>query len=249
MRSRETVVTVADYTTGTVAVTSGGTAVTGTNTVFTTTHGGGDYYMQFTGANDWYKVTARSADTAITIGTAYQGTTDLTVATYILRKIFYSLSSSADRIIDIRGWNTPCKLMQADPRTLDAMYPNPQSTNASYGFITWGVDASNNIQISPYPFPSDARLLEIRTIKRPADGTISLPAKYAHVIIWGAVAIGFGYLRKFQEAAMWNQKFEGRIKEMKKEYRLSEDSQPVLQPIDGGVRTTWQPLPDSYPTI
>lgn len=249
MRGRETIVTIPDYTTGTVAVTSGGTTVTGTNTVWTATHADGTYYVQFDGANDWYRVTTRNSGTEIIIATAYQGTDDLTASTYILRKFFYALSSTTDRIIDIRNWNTPMKLIQCDPRTLDSIIPNPQSTNSSYGYVEWGVNSSGNILITPYPFPSDARLFEIRTLTRLTDGTISVPNKYAHVMAWGAIAVGFAYLRKFNEAGAWSAKYEQRIAQMKQEYRLTEDYQPMLKSIDDGYRTTWQPLPPSYPVI
>src|SRR3990167_594693 len=56
MRARETIVTIADYATGTAAVSVAGTTVTGTNTVWTTAHGDGTYYIQFDGADDWYRV-------------------------------------------------------------------------------------------------------------------------------------------------------------------------------------------------
>lgn len=249
MLGRESIVTIPDYTTGTVAVSSGGTTVTGSSTVFTATHGGGTYYIQFSGANDWYRVTARASNTSITIEQAYQGTSNLSGATFVLRKIFYSLSSTADRIVDIRNWNTPLKLFQVDPRTLDDLRPNPQSTNSSYGYIAYGVDSSGNIQISPYPFPSDARLFEIRTTIRPTDGSISIPNKYAHVIAWGAIAVGFGYLRKFTEAQIWNAKFEQKIKDMQVMDRRSEDYQPILRSIDSVTRSKYIQMPTQYPVI
>lgn len=249
MRGRETVVTVPDYSTGTVAISLAGTAVTGTSTVWTTAHGDGTYYMQFSGANDWYRVASRSSNTAVALSTAYQGTVALTAATYTLRKFFYALSSSADRIIDIRNWNTPLKLVQVDARTADGLYPLAQSTNSSYGYIAYGYDSSGNLQITPYPFPSDARLFEVRTNTRPVDGAISIPNKYAHIIAWGAIAVGMAYLRKFQEAALWSQKFEARITDMKREDRRSEDYQPILRSIDDGVKSNFQPMPDQYPAV
>lgn len=254
MQSRESIVTVADYTTGTVSVASGSATVTGTGTAFTSTHGSGDYFIQFSGSNDWYKVTARASATSLTIEQTYQPTSSATNVTYTLRKIFYSLSSSCDRVIDIRNWNTPLKLIQVDPRTIDDLRPNPQSTNSSYGYVTWMYDSSGNIQISPYPFPSDARLFEVRTQKRPTDmssstDSPSVPNKYAHVIAWGGISIGFAYLRKFNEASVWNQRFESRITEMRREFRMSEDSQPILRSIDSVQRAKWIQMPEQYPVV
>lgn len=255
MEGRETVVTKADYTTGTVSISSGSTTVTGSGTAFIS--GIADVtasYIQFSGSNDWYHISARSSDTSLTIETAYQGTTNLSASTYIARKIFYSLSSACDRIIDIRNWQTPLKIVQVDARTLDDIRPNPQSTNSSYGYLAWGYDASGNIQISPYPFPSDARLLEIRTNKRPVDMSSgsdapSIPNKYAHILAWGAISVGYAFLRKFDIAEVWNARTENRIMEMKREFRLSEDYQPVLRSIDSVQRAKWISLPEQYPVV
>src|SRR5690242_13053535 len=76
MLGRESIATIPDYLTGTVSVNSGSTTVTGSGTTFTATHGDGTYFIQFSGANDWYKVTARSSNTSITIGNPYQPTSN-----------------------------------------------------------------------------------------------------------------------------------------------------------------------------
>jgi hypothetical protein len=249
MESRESIVTVPDYSTGTVSVASGGTTVTGLLTVFTTTMAGGQYYIQFEGANDWYKIATRVSNTEITIERGYAGTDALSGADYIVRKFYYSLSSSADRIIDIRNWQTPLKLTQADPRTLDSVRPNPQSTNSSYGYLCWGYDSTGYIQVSPYPYPSDARILELRILKRPTDDSVSVPNKYAQVLAWGAISIGYGFLRKMDLAQAWNTKYESRIEDIKKEFRLSEDEQPIMRSIDGRSNSRWLSYSEQYPII
>lgn len=246
MESREDISTIADQSTGTVNTIGGSTSVVGIGTNFNSNHIG--RFIQFAGANQWYEIVTTPTTTSLTIDIAFQGTS-LTGAGFLIRKMFYSLSSNADRIIDIRNWNTPLKLVQCDPRQIDDLNPNAQSTNSSYGYVTWGVDASGNIQISPYPFPSDARLFEIRTNLRPVDGSISIPNKYAHLISFGATSVGYAYLRKFEEAAAWSQKFEQRLQQMRSEYRMSEDNQPILRSIDSVQRSKWLSLPDQYPTI
>lgn len=251
---REAIATIADYTTGTVSVSSGSTSVSGTNTVWTTTHGDGTYYIQFSSANDWYKVASRSGNTSITLDTAYQPTTNLSGGTYILRKFFYSLSSSADEVLDVRNWNTPIKVIQCDFRTLDLINPLVQSNSPGYAYLMFGTDASGNHIFMPYPFPNDARLWEFRTKKRPTDmsggtDTPSVPNKYAHILAFGAIAVGFAYLRKFNEAEAWNLKFEARVDQMKKEYRQSGDYQPILGSIDSISRSRWIQFPSNYPVI
>jgi hypothetical protein len=247
MESREAIQTIPDYTTGTVSVASAGTTVTGLLTVFTTTMAAGQYYIQFEGSNDWYKIATRVSNTEITIEQGYTGTDALSGATFIVRKFFYSMSSACDRIVDVRNWGTPLKLVNMDPRTVDALRPNPQSTNSPYGYLCWGYDSSGNVQVTPYPFPSDARVIEMRTVKRPTDDSVSIPNKYAHVLAWGAISVGFAYMRKMDLAGAWNAKFEQRIEEMKGEFRLSEDEQPVMMSIDSVNRSRMIQYPEQYP--
>lgn len=247
MLGRETIVTVVDKTAGTVSVNAAGTAVTGVSTAFASTDVGS--FIQFAGENDWYKITAVTPTTSLTIGTAYQQTSNLSAGTYIIRKFFYSLSSAADRIIDIRNWNTPVKLVQIDARSIDATVPLMPATGSSYGYVAYGVDSSGNLQITPYPFPSDARLFEIRTTIRPTDNAISIPNKYAHIMAWGAIALGFAFLRKLDFAAIWAQRYEAAIVQMKRNDRTTEDYQPILNSIDSMRRTGFQPLPDQYPIV
>ncbi len=214
------------------------------------------YYVQFSTANDWYRIESYSGaypSITIVMDNRYQLASASNIS-FIVRRFYYSLSSSADRIVDIRNWNTPLKIVQVDARTLDDIRPNPQSTNSSYGYLAWGYDASGNIQVSPYPFPSDARLLEIRTLKRPVDMSSagdfpSIPNKYAHIIAWGAISVGYAFLRKFTEAEAWSARTESRIAEMKREFRMSEDYQPILRSIDSVQRAKWISLPEQYPVV
>lgn len=247
MLGRESVVTVVDKTAGTVSVSAAGTTVTGVGTAFASTDVGS--FIQFRGENDWYQIATVTPTTTLTITTAYAQTTNLSATTYTIRKFFYSLSSAADRIIDIRNWNTPCKLVQINARTLDSFIPLMPATGFTYAYVAYGVDSSGNIQITPYPFPSDPRLFEIRTTKRPTDGAISIPNKYAQVMAWGAIAQGFAFLRKFELATIWNAKYESSIVQMKKNDRLSEDMQPILDSIDSTGSTSFQQLPGNYPLV
>lgn len=255
LRSRESIVTVPDYTTGTVSVNSGGTTVTGVGTAFMSTQGNGQYWIQFSTANDWYAVTAQASGTSLTISPGYAPSTNASGVTYTIRKFFYSLSSNCDRICDVKNWNTPLKLDELFPRDVDFVQPNPQSSSTSFGFIPYGYDSSNNVQIIPYPFPSDARLFEIKTFKRPTDmsGTAlpSLPNKWSHVIAFGAVALGMVYLGKKDAAEKWFELFEKKIEDMMAQERTSEDISPILQSIDAGNGSSenWLQMPSSYPTV
>jgi len=251
---REAVVTVADYTTGTASVSAGSTSVTGSSTTWTSTQGDGTYFIQFSSANDWYRVTAQSSATAITIEKAYAQTTNASGVTYTLRKFFYSLSSSADEVIDVRNWNTPVKLIACNFRTIDLINPLVQSTNAPYAYMMFGTDSSGNQVFMPYPFPTDARLFEFRTKKRPTDMSAStdspsIPNKFAHVIAFGAIACGFAFKENPELASAWDAKFEARLADMKREYRQTGDYQPVLGSIDSVSRSRWIQFPSQYPIV
>jgi len=251
MQGRESIVTTPDYATGTVSVSNGSTTVTGTGTVFSGSGALGNttpYFIQFSGSNDWYGIASFNSTTSLTMDTAYQGTS-LVNSSYILRRMYYPLSQGCDRIIDARNWATPLKIIQVDPRTIDDLRPNPQSTNSSYGYMTWSVDSNGSINISPYPFPSDARLFEVRTLRKPSDGFVSIPNKYAHVIAWGGISVGFAFLRKFDMAEAWSNKLEQRVAQMRTEYRMSEDNQIIMRSIDSVQRAKWIQMPEQYPVI
>jgi hypothetical protein len=251
---REAIATIPDYTTGTVSITAGTSAVTGSGTTWTATQADGTYFMQVSSSNNWYRVTATGGATAFTLEVPYQQTTNAVALTYVLRKFFYSLSSSADEVLDVRNWNTPIKMLACDFRTVDLINPLVQSTNSAYGYMMFGTDASGNEVFMPYPFPSDARLFEFRTRKRPVDmvnptDSPSIPNKYAQVIIFGANAVAFAYLRKFEDANAWNAKYEQRVGEMKKEFRQTGDYQPILGSIDSISRSRWINFPSNFPVV
>lgn len=254
LRTREALASIPDYTTGTVSVSSGGTTVTGVGTTFTATMADGSYFIQFTDSLDWYKVSAFSSTTSVTIATAYQATTSLSGSTFIIRKFFYSLSSSVDRILDIRNWNTPVKLIQTSYSDIDYMMPNPQGTNSVVAYVTFGLDSSGNIQLTPFGFPSDKRLLEVRYLKRLSDlsanGDLSvIPVKWHHVITFGASAMAFMYLRKPELASQWAQTYEKKINDMKQEMHMSIDDTDVLKSMDQVVSQDFVRLPDQFPLI
>ena len=263
LRSQETFYSIIDESLGTVSINTNGTTVTGVSTNFingSTWLSGASYgdignFIQFAGANDWYPVTSVASTTSLTVGIPYQGLTNLSGVTYTLRKIYYSLSANCDRIVDIVNWNSPLKLDELFPRDVDLVDPNPQSTATTYGFIPYGYDPVHNVRVIPYPYPSDARLFSVRTIQRPVDFVNltdypTVPNKWAHVIAFGAIAIGYARSNKVEFAGMWNNKFEQKILDMKAQERTSEDSAPILQSIDSGNRgENWLQMPYAYPQV
>lgn len=248
---REDVMTVPDKTAGTVSLANGNSTVSGVGTAFTASDVGS--FIQFSSANDWYKISPVLSSTVLGIDNLFPGTT-LVNSKYVIRKFFYSLSATADEVMDVRNWNTPVKLVQCDFRTIDLINPLVQSSNAPYAYMMYGTDSSGNLVFMPYPFPTDARLFEFRVRSRPTDMSLttdrpSIPNKFAHVIAWGAISVAFAYLRKFEEAEAWNAKVMQKIDLMKKDYRQAGDYQPVLGSIDSISRSRWIQFPTSYPSV
>ena len=81
--------TITPYSTGTIAVSVGGTVVTGTTTVFPSNIVSSNAWIEFAGQRRAYEITVRGGDTSLTIRTAYghaDPTNNLSGATY---RIFY----------------------------------------------------------------------------------------------------------------------------------------------------------------
>jgi hypothetical protein len=248
--SEEIVKTVPDKSAGTVSVSAGGTTVTGIATSFSATDVGS--YIQFDGALEWYPIETVTPTTSLTISSAYNGTSNLSNGTYVIRKIYYSLSSSADSIITIRNMNTPLSLIEADVMQFDRFNPNSNSTGTTSMYISYGYDSSGNIRITPWPIPSDARNLNIRTLKRITDlsgntDSSIIPVKWNHILIYGAIGLGFMFLRKESLSDRWVKKYEDMFSNMKAKERISENHSPILNSIDIGRKGSFIPFPSNYP--
>lgn len=252
LESRESVATVSDKTDGTVSVSSGATAVTGVATSFAATDIGS--YIQFEDSNDWYRISARSSTTGITIDKAYVESAALSGGTYTIRKFFYSLSSSVDRILTIKNWDTAIRLVEIDFGTLDFISGAHMAVGTSSAYAAYGLDSSGNTQIMFYPFPSDLRIFEVRYVKRlsdlSADADLSvIPAKWHHVLIEGALVFGYRYLRKFDLSREWLTTYLGHIDLMKQNCKQSLDEIPVFRSIDQNYHSKWINLPGEFPVF
>lgn len=252
LRTRESIATVVDKTAGTVSVTAGATSVTGSGTNFTASDVGS--YIQFDGANDWYRVSARSSTTAITIDTAYAPTANLSAATYTLRKFLYSLSSSVDRILDIKNWEKAIRFVNTDFGTLDWITGANMASGGPSAYAMYGLDSSGNIQLTFYPFPTTPQIYEVRYLKRlsdlSADADLSvIPVKWHHVIVEGALIYAFQYLRKFDLVKNWTEYYASHLSTMMQNCKESLDEVPVLRAIDQFHKSDWIRLPGEFPVL
>lgn len=252
LEARESIATVLDKTAGTVSVTSGSTTVTGVSTAFAAADVGS--FIQFSSENDWYRISARSSTTDLTLDKAYVESANLSGGTYTIRKFLYSLSSSVDRILTIKNWDTAIRLVETDFGTLDWLSGTNEAVGATSAYASYGLDSSGNTQLTFYPFPSDLRIFEVRYLKRLTDMSVDadlsvIPSKWHHVLMEGALVYGFRYLRKFDLSSAWAQTYLSHIDQMQKYCKQSLDEIPVLRSIDQEVRGRWISLPGEFPVL
>ena len=233
---REIVQTVADVTAGTVSISAGGTTVTGSSTSFASSDVG--KFIQFSGSDDWYKVTAFTSTTSIDIEKPYTQTSALSAGTYILRKVFYSLSSSVEKILTIKRTVSGQKLELVHHREYDLYRPNPEGTGKSDSYVIYGYDSSNNWQICIDP-PADSIFnLEVRFKKKvtdmSADDDVSIiPEKWhSTVLLDGALYRALEYVRSDmsdRRAEVKRAQFEDGIARMILDAEPTSDMHNVLE--------------------
>lgn len=235
-----TIQTVADRTTGTVSINAASASLTFSSGPAASV--ANQYMIQFTTvSNDWYLISAHSAgSTSATLSVPFNGTVNLTGATYLLRKVFYSLASTCDRIVDARQARTQSKLGAVDIRTFDRYLPDPQATGDPLYYYLAGVDTSKYWQVGLYPIPSTVENIQIRFLEIPADLTgtdlPNLPEKFHDVLIFGALwMFGHAYIddSRIQSAKA---RFDQSVEAMRENYNPIPDQMTVIQPWDSRPR-------------
>lgn len=188
--------TVADTTNLTASVTAGATTVTLSATVTPTL--ANDYYIQFSTTDDWYLITAHTdATDTLTISPGYQGASNLVAGTSTIRRVFYSLASDVDRIIDMRQAITDKQLTYVDPRTFDRHLPDPTATGTPYAYTLLGLDSSRAWRANFFPIPDTKVNILYRYYAKITDLSGStdvpiLPDKFHQAIVFTALAM-FGH--------------------------------------------------------
>ncbi len=221
---RQIVQPVADITTGTVSISAGAQAVTGSSTAFAAADVG--KFIRFQSSNDWYKITAVTDATTLTIEAPYTGTSALSAGTYLIRKIFYSLPS-AEKIVGMKQAQTWRDLVCINHKDFDTFLTYADSTGKATLFCVYGQDSSNNIQFNIYPFADAAYNLEVKYKKKAVQDTLAgIPEKWLGVYLDGILARGMEYV------ALGQPEFARRaIDEKKSDYergimRMIGDSEP-----------------------
>ena len=177
--------------------------------------------IQFTTTDDWYFISAHTAaSTSATLANAYVGTSNYTSGTYKLRKVFYSLSSTLDRLVDVRQAITKQKLGAVDIRTFDRYLPDPTAVDSPRYYAMCGVDSSKNWQITLYPLPSTVMNIQTRYLQAPtamsgSTDTPILPEKFHDAIVFGALYLfGHAYIDDTRISSA-KARFDNMVEEMK----------------------------------
>jgi hypothetical protein len=212
--------------------------------------------IQFpTVSNDWYIISAHTAgQTSFTLANPFNGTSNLTVATYVCRKVYYSFPSDCDGIIDLRQARTAIQLSAADIRTLDRYLPDPSSVAEPTLFALAGYDTSNNWQMVLYPTPNTVMNLQLRYYTMPADMSADgdfplLPEKFHDILVFGALYLyGHPYIDD-NRVAVAKARYDNSLSEMKNDYNPLPNQLNVIQTWDSRPRRTASNLrwPSNFP--
>lgn len=248
--------TVPDYATGTVATTAGSTAIT--LSVAPTDVNGNNVsvsgrFIQTSSSKDWYRITAHtSGTTTATIEIAAINTA--AAATLTIRKMYYSTSTSVDRIIQVWQDVLPYQMLESTPEYFQSFNPGFLSTGTPRICLTAGVDSTGAPQFRLWPNPDAVINLRIDYFPVATDMSLDadvsvIPAKWhTTTLLEGASQYAFKFLDDNRYDKM--ELFYAMIEEMKSQYDIGLHRHRVTtaadnQPVGGNLG--YMPLPFNYP--
>lgn len=165
MKIQDVISTVAEYTTGTVAVTLGSDAITGTDTVWTSAMSGRS--IRFGNDDAYYEFTYASGTTG-TLDRNYEGTSDID-ATYSIWKNVFALASDCRALLSIRSMGGGRDLDQISMEELDEIDPRRTLTGNALRYAIHMDDRSTprNQQVEVHPVPIEVTALPYWYIQDP----------------------------------------------------------------------------------
>lgn len=243
--------TVTDITTGTVATAAASTTITFSSAPTVSVTG---RFIQTSSSSDWYRITAHTANvTTATLEIAAINTA--TAATYTVRKLYYSTSTSVDRIIQVFQDVLPYQLQETTPEWFQSFNPGFLASGTPRIYCTAGVDSTGAPQFRLWPNPDAVINLRIDyfpvATDMSADADVSvIPAKWhTTVLLEGAKAQAFNFLDDSRYANSVTL-FSAMIQEMKDEYEIGLHRHRIMTSIDNqpvGGNLGYMPLPFNYP--
>lgn len=222
----------APYQTGTVAITLGATAVTGSGTTWTA----GMVGQVITIASDanFYFIAAVGGATSLTLSNAYLGSTQ-TVGTYVIDYLNVALPSglSLSKIKSIVLQNPDHKLVRFDQADRDERFPTLTSyRSVPTHYLDWG-----ETYIQPWPLPDTNYLATIRYQKLPtavtsASTAFDWPVQLHQTILTGALAFGWEWKDSPDVASQVRGEYEMLLKNALATNNRHMDHNPQMRPFD-----------------
>jgi hypothetical protein len=221
--------TIAPYVTGTVALTNGSNAVTGTGTTFTASMTGRRFRVS--GRNETYTFTYVSA-TSGTLDRVFEGDTDTGLG-YRIFKAVYSLPADVDRVESVFVPSMRRDLNLRGREWLDAHFGGREFYGAPEFFTLTddSSDASPLVQIELYPIPEIAEGLPIRYRVLVADLSATsdiLPVWISpNAIIYGVESDLLALTKDYAGAAFKQQAFEQAVAGMLRQDAMQTGAEAI----------------------
>lgn len=243
MERRAILLTHATYTTGTVTVAAGATAVTGASTLWNTANTYGQTNVRTTGrmtfsTSDIYDVTTVTSDTAIVISPRYVAGSNLSAGAYTYFEDQYALAADFLRPVDAQLFTNVLDIPYIGRTEFRRRYPRPNVTGrprvACILDITFGADTVPIRYVQFYPAPNATYVIpydyitsSVAVTSAGVEGTTlsadtdepTMPLRYRHLIVLHAL---YNWYR--------DKKDDARSQEVKAEYtdgmlRLTADAE------------------------
>lgn len=210
---QSTLVTQAAYTTGTVTIAAGATALAGSSTLWNTNNAYGvknariGGKITIAGTTDIYRVSAVGSDTTITLATRYVASSDATAVTYRYFEDTYALATDFLRPVDLQQFTTAWSIPIISRTEFRRRYPRPKVNGKPV--VACLVDEGFNGSTTPvrkvqfYPYPDttyiipyayitnavgvDASGLNLTSLSADTDEPI-VPLRYRYAIVLHALS-------------------------------------------------------------
>lgn len=214
------------YSTGTVSVANGGTAVTGSSTLWVT-NSVTAYHTIILGGVE-YPITTVGGETSITLATPYVGTT-LSGSTYTVLRRDFPLASDCERLYRVWDLTNQRRVYARTKLSLDeSVVQSGDTGNQVCDYSIRGLDSSGNKLLRFYPAPqSAAKVMYVyegrQTMVSAISDTVDLPDELREVFQQGVYGRTLVLLGGATDAA---------LSELRLFYSMLEDAWRKDQTLD-----------------
>lgn len=141
LMSHGVITTTAEYTDGTIAITNGGTTITGTDTTFTQAMTGRKFKTD--AFEEIYKISKYTSGTSLTIESIFNGDTE-TDGSFSIFKDEYLCDESWREILNIRQYRNPVRMEQISMSDFRSKYLDTEPINADPYYFAY--DRTKEVQ-------------------------------------------------------------------------------------------------------